>query len=119
MPDLIPVGITRGDDGIEIQWNDGSSKFLRASDLRKACPCATCREKHASPIAESSPAARGSDNHNAASVLKPLALPVISKAEARPIGVERMRPVGNYAYNIAFTDGHDSGIYTFDLLYGL
>jgi DUF971 family protein len=27
-----------------------------------------------------------------------------------------MTPVGQYAYNIAFTDGHDTGIYPFDLL---
>ncbi len=36
--------------------------------------------------------------------------------EARPTRVEHMRPVGNYAYNIQFSDGHDSGIYTFDYL---
>jgi DUF971 family protein len=27
-----------------------------------------------------------------------------------------MKPVGNYAYTIAFSDGHDTGIYTFELL---
>ena len=27
-----------------------------------------------------------------------------------------MRPVGNYAYSIAFSDGHDTGIYTLDFL---
>jgi DUF971 family protein len=27
-----------------------------------------------------------------------------------------MKPVGNYAYTIAFSDGHDTGIYSFDRL---
>jgi len=27
-----------------------------------------------------------------------------------------MKPVGNYAYSIAFSDGHDTGIYTLELL---
>ena len=39
--------------------------------------------------------------------------------EARPTTIEHMRPVGNYAYNIGFSDGHDSGIFTFDYLFEL
>jgi len=27
-----------------------------------------------------------------------------------------MKPVGNYAYTISFSDGHDTGIFTFELL---
>jgi DUF971 family protein len=27
-----------------------------------------------------------------------------------------MKPVGQYAYSIAFTDGHDTGIYTLEYL---
>lgn len=30
-----------------------------------------------------------------------------------------IRPVGNYAIAITFSDGHDSGIYSWDLLYQL
>ena len=41
---------------------------------------------------------------------------MISAAEARPLKVESMRPVGNYAYNIAFSDGHNSGIFTLGML---
>ena len=47
---------------------------------------------------------------------RPLSLPVLSMAEAQPLRIEGMRPVGNYAYNIAFSDGHDSGIFTFEYL---
>jgi DUF971 family protein len=44
---------------------------------------------------------------------------VLSLAEARPLKVLDMKPVGNYAYSIAFSDGHDTGIYTLEFLRGL
>ena len=34
----------------------------------------------------------------------------------RPLKIIAMKPVGNYAYSIAFSDGHDTGIYTLELL---
>ncbi len=43
-------------------------------------------------------------------------LPVLSAEEAQPLRVTGMQPVGNYAYTIAFSDGHDTGIYDFTLL---
>lgn len=30
-----------------------------------------------------------------------------------------MKPVGAYAYTIAFSDGHDTGIFSYDLLKSL
>ena len=47
---------------------------------------------------------------------KSLALPVLSLAESRPIEIASMTPAGNYGYKIAFSDGHSSGIYSFELL---
>jgi DUF971 family protein len=46
-------------------------------------------------------------------------LPVISPEQAHPLRITGMQPVGNYAYAISFTDGHDSGIYEFTLLRAL
>jgi DUF971 family protein len=43
-------------------------------------------------------------------------LPVLSAAEARPLTISKMEPVGNYAYSIEFSDGHGTGIYTLELL---
>ena len=43
-------------------------------------------------------------------------LHVLSLAEARPLKILGMKPVGNYAYSIAFSDGHDTGIFTLELL---
>jgi DUF971 family protein len=102
-PELVPVTIEReGDNGIAITWNDGQRSVWTARQLRDRCPCATCREK----------------KHGAAEKqqAKPTLLPVLSAAEARPLVIESMSPVGSYAYHIAFSDGHHSGIYTFDLL---
>ena len=100
--DVSPVSIQRqGETELSIHWSDGSSRRYTSTKLRDACPCATCREKKS---AEDEPTG------------KSMTLPVLSLAEARPLRIERMRPVGNYAYNIAFSDGHDSGIFTFDFL---
>ncbi|MWL86206.1 gamma-butyrobetaine hydroxylase-like domain-containing protein [Cupriavidus sp. SW-Y-13] len=37
----------------------------------------------------------------------------------RGVGIAAVEPVGNYAILIRFDDGHDTGIYTWDLLYRL
>ena len=35
----------------------------------------------------------------------------------RDVTIERVEPVGNYAIRPVFSDGHDSGIYSWDYLY--
>ncbi|NOS89575.1 MAG: DUF971 domain-containing protein [Methylococcaceae bacterium] len=35
------------------------------------------------------------------------------------VSIQHIKPVGNYAIAPVFSDGHDSGIYTFDMLYKL
>jgi len=37
----------------------------------------------------------------------------------RDVDVVRIEPVGNYAVRPVFSDGHDSGLYSWDLLYSL
>ncbi len=37
----------------------------------------------------------------------------------RDVGIERVEAVGNYAIRPVFTDGHDSGLYSWDLLHDL
>lgn len=87
-----------GDDRLLIEWSDGEKRRYSFSELRDKCPCASCREKRSQPPAAST------------------LLPVLSAAEARPLKVQGMKPVGNYAYSIEFSDGHDTGIYTFEFL---
>jgi len=99
-----PAALHRSDTGsIVITWDDSSETTWTAGQLRRACPCATCREKK-----------RAEDEVPAKK--KSLTLPVISAAEARPLRVEAMRPAGNYAYHISFSDGHDSGLFTMTML---
>jgi DUF971 family protein len=43
-------------------------------------------------------------------------LTILSPAETQPLRIAAMQPVGNYAYSIDFSDGHDTGIYTLELL---
>lgn len=37
----------------------------------------------------------------------------------RHVDIERIEPVGTYALRLVFSDGHDSGLYSWDLLYNL
>ena len=37
----------------------------------------------------------------------------------RNIDIERIEPVGTYALRFVYSDGHDSGLYSWDLLYNL
>ena len=37
----------------------------------------------------------------------------------RHVGIRAVEPVGNYAVRILFDDGHDTGIYSWDLLHRL
>jgi DUF971 family protein len=84
---------------LEIAWSDGVTLDYPFGVLRQACPCATCREK------------------KRAEANKPKGLlQVLSSAETVPLTVSQMRPVGNYAYNIHFSDGHSSGLFTMELL---
>jgi len=101
----LPVELKKTDDRcLEIGWSDGVRQSIPFRTLRDGCCCATCnvkREKQTSNPAPSN------------------VLPVLSAAEARPLDIEQMHPVGNYAYNIHFSDGHSSGIFTFELLRSL
>ncbi len=35
------------------------------------------------------------------------------------VGIVKVEPAGSYALKVTFDDGHDSGLYTWDYLYGL
>jgi DUF971 family protein len=37
----------------------------------------------------------------------------------RAVEISRIEPVGTYALRLVFSDGHDSGLYSWDLLYNL
>jgi DUF971 family protein len=37
----------------------------------------------------------------------------------RNVDIEQIEPVGTYALRLVFSDGHDSGLYSWDMLYNL
>ena len=94
---LRPVAVRRDGDGLRIDWSDGVSTFATFRHLRANCPCAGCQEERAKPP-------------DPFKVLKP------NEVAAGPPAPTAMRPVGHYAYQITWNDGHDAGIYTLEFL---
>ena len=43
----------------------------------------------------------------------------ILQTDKEDVSIKEIKPVGNYAITPVFSDGHNSGIYTWDLLYKL
>ncbi|MCA9104813.1 MAG: DUF971 domain-containing protein [Planctomycetales bacterium] len=103
---LVPVRLARTARGLEIEWSDGVTHELRAAQLQKACPCATCRER-----------AKGDSAGRLAGEFP--TLPIVGAAGTSSLEIVRMEPVGNYAYSIQFSHGCGKGIYTFELLRSL
>jgi DUF971 family protein len=89
----VPVEIKRANvHDVEIGWTDGHRSVYPAFDLRLWCPCASCvNELTGQPMLD--PKALDPGVH-------PLALDV----------------VGRYALHVSWSDGHTTGIYSFDLL---
>jgi len=78
--------------GLMLRWADGAEQRLADRDLRLACACAKCR-----------------DEMSGTPLLDPASVPL-------DISLTRVWSVGNYALGLAFSDGHDTGIYTFKAL---
>ncbi len=95
---LYPTQLERsGERELIITWSDGERRRYTSRGLRDACPCATCREK-------------GTPQE------LPGMLPILGQPDAASLVIVGMKPVGNYAYAISFSDGHDTGIFSFELL---
>ena len=86
------------DDQRRSSVSDGQTREYAVRELRELCPCATCRERRTAPPPPSNE------------------LAVLGAAETQPLRISAMHPTGRYAYNIHFSDGHDTGIYTLELL---
>jgi ATP-binding protein involved in chromosome partitioning len=93
MPLPIPYAINRRDDGILVEWDEhGHQGFFPARLLRLACPCAACVEEMSG---------------------RPLLDPGTVAADIRPSALEL---VGAYGLRVQWSDGHSTGIYTFEQL---
>ena len=90
---ITPTAIEQvGPDTLRIQWQDGHESLYPVRGLRLAFRCARCI-----------------DEFSGRPVLKEDDVP----EDVRPV---RISQVGRYAIQFAWSDGHDTGIYTFENL---
>jgi DUF971 family protein len=90
-----PVKIERRSSSeLRVRWEDGHEGRHTTPALRRYCPCAGCKAEH---DATDGPA------------LLPIIVP--GKHDLRSV-----EPVGSYALQLSWADGHRTGIYTFDYL---
>jgi len=82
---------------LTLAWGDGTEATLPLAVLRRNCPCASCRETREK-------AAKGG-----LLILPP------DFANASPVMTE-LTPVGRYALQPHWKDGHCTGIYTYEYL---
>jgi DUF971 family protein len=80
---------------LALAFSDGLEAFLPLPMLRRGCPCAACQGE---------PDALGR-------VVRPRV-----EHSRRSFELTRFDPVGGYAIQLAWADGHSSGIYAFDYL---
>ena len=77
---------------IKIVWSDERETRYRAPELRRACPCASCVNEWTGE-----------------KILK-------DEKISDDLTLENTSLVGRYALNFRFSDGHETGIYTFKYL---
>lgn len=87
--------IEESDDAVTIVWSDDSESLYSAAGLRRQCPCAGCIDEWT-----------GEKRLDESSI-------------AEDLTFKQIAVVGRYALNFQFSDGHDTGIFSFDLLHKL
>ena len=93
MHSVSPRVIRRSDPTrVEIEWSDGRTTVYTPSELRGLCPCAQC-------VSETT----------GVRMVDPAQIP-------RDLTQSDLAMVGNYAITMRFSDGHHTGIYTFEYL---
>lgn len=89
--------------GITIQWSDGSVKFYSVLLLRKQSPSADAKQL------------REEMARNPLTVLPSGSI----SSGSQPLTIVNVEPVGHYAVRIVFSDGHDTGLYSWPYLWNL
>jgi DUF971 family protein len=91
-----PVDVQAIGEELAIRWDDGREDFIRLEWLRRCCPCAGCKGEID---------VMGNLHKNPDRPLTPLAHRLV-----------RVQPVGGYAIQPVWADGHSTGLYGFDYL---
>lgn len=81
---------------LEITWEDDSRSKISLKYLRDECPCATCKGETV--------------------LLKTFRPPAKKMITPEMYMIENIETVGEYAIQIKWKDGHNTGIYTWDYL---
>jgi len=93
VPYLMPTRVKRVNAfQTDITWNDGHFSSYPSWYLRENCPCAHCVEEFT----------------GRRMILQGSIPSTLERAE--------VAPVGNYALSFTWSDGHSTGIYSFDFL---
>ncbi|MGH7595014.1 MAG: DUF971 domain-containing protein [bacterium] len=91
-PKPLPADVAFENNRLLIAWDDGHKSVYDPFQLRLSCSCAQCV-----------------DEITGARVIRPEQIP----ADIKP---REMRPVGRYGVSFEWSDGHGTGIYTFERL---
>jgi DUF971 family protein len=94
---MIPKTIKLKDkSSLEIIWEDDSLSNIALKYLRDECPCATCKGETV--------------------LLKTYRPPVKKMMTPEMYLIKNIEVVGEYAIQITWKDGHNTGIYTYEYL---
>jgi DUF971 family protein len=101
-PAAVKVHISSG-TGLDITWADGHQSHYDFVYLREECPCATCNDVRAKKesLAQAAPSLKSS--------------PALPMYKPKP-RAQAARQVGSYAIQFDFSDGHNTGIFTYEHL---
>jgi DUF971 family protein len=108
------LGVAADGGSLRIVWLDGHVTQIPLLALRRACPCATCQHER-----EQGRAGGAAEGRSGAEPTKASPLRVIRGPSLSDLGIARTDPVGRYAVQVLWTDGHSTGIYSFDFLRSL
>ncbi len=87
---------------LRISWTDGKQTRHSMNDLRRLCPCATCRTER-----------EKMQNQTSLSSLRVISSAAPTVDQAR---ILKVIPVGRYALSFGWNDGHHTGIYSYQFL---
>jgi DUF971 family protein len=96
-PEHIAISKSRG---INIDWKDAHHSTYDLVYLRDHCPCAACSGTHGTP-----PRPKSTDQP-----ANPFQM------YTRKLKMDEVESIGNYAIRIKWSDGHATGIYSFEHL---
>jgi DUF971 family protein len=92
------------DKGLTVEWADGRTSYYSIVYLRKMSPSADARQL------------REEQAKNPLAVLPASAVRAMGNSGGGPLVALSAEMVGNYALKIVFSDGHETGIYSWAYL---